>query len=187
MFCYNHNRSMRSVVHRIVLASMLVCVACASDQRAESPSYDGAIAIDVSQIRFDDGDTFFLDDEPIRVLGIDTPEIAHPDLGIMKGQPYGDVAAESTRVWLSRAHRVEYVPDGRDRYNRRLAHVFVDGELLALRLIRSGLAYETVTYYGDGGFPDLAQQIVDAARSSPKPPFEPPSRWKSKQRKRKQS
>jgi micrococcal nuclease len=138
--------------------------------------------MDLLDIEFDDGDTFFFRRESIRVLGIDTPEIAHPALGVDEPQPFGIAASESTRVWMTRASVLEYVPDGLDRYSRRLAHVFIDGELLAIRLIENALAYETVSHYGDSGFPDLAQQILDASRIAPKPQFEPPYRWKRRQR-----
>jgi endonuclease YncB( thermonuclease family) len=156
---------------------------CASRQGAYHPSYRGALRINPSEIRFDDGDTFLLSDHPIRILGVDTPEIAHPKLGMDVAQPYGVTASESTRVWILRARTVEYVPDGWDRYGRRLAHVFVDGELLSVRLLRAGLAYETISHYGDSGFPELAQAILDAARDAPRPKFEEPYRWKRKHRK----
>lgn len=146
------------------------------------PSYKGARFVSAADIRFDDGDTFEYKGKPIRVIGIDAPEIAHPDLGVYEDQACGRAAAESTRAWIQRARAVEIVLDGRDLYDRTLAHVFVDGELLACRLIRHGLAYETVSHYGDSGYPDLAQRILDTARSSPKPEFEPPYRWKKKHR-----
>ena len=98
------------------------------------PSYPGARWIDKKDIRFDDGDTFFLKDTPIRIIGIDTPEVADPNIGIYEDQPYGTAASDSTRALITRATVVDYVPDGRDRYGRLLAHVFVDGELLALHL-----------------------------------------------------
>jgi len=148
-------------------------------------SYKRARPVAAAEIRFDDGDTFDYRNRPIRVLGIDTPEIAHPDLGVMEPQDYGIEAAESTRSWITHARLVEIVLDGRDMYDRTLAHVFVDGELLAVRLIRHSLAYETISHYGDSGYPDLAQTILDAARSSPKPKFEPPYRWKQRHRARK--
>jgi micrococcal nuclease len=160
-----------------------VAVACSSRQPSSyHPSYKGARWIDKNTIEFDDGDTFRIRGETIRVLGIDTPEIAHPDMGMDEDQPYGIAAAESTRVWITRGSVIEYVPDGRDKYGRRLAHVFVDGELLAVLLIHAGLAYETVSFYGDNGFPDLAEQVLEAARTAPKPDFEEPYKWKRKQR-----
>jgi hypothetical protein len=39
-----------------------------------------------------------------------------------------------------------------------------------------------VSHYGDNGYPDLAQRILDTSRTSPKPAFEPPYRWKQKHR-----
>jgi endonuclease YncB( thermonuclease family) len=177
----------RTNVRPLVLAtSVILTIGCSSRQPPDyHPTYRGAKLVSVSEIRFDDGDTFEYQGKPIRVLGIDTPEIAHPDMGIYEGQPYGTAAAESTRVWLTRARAVEIVFDGRDLYNRRLAHVFIDGELLACRLIRHGLAYETVSHYGDSGYPDLAQEILDTARQSPPPRFEPPYKWKQKHRPKK--
>ena len=168
------------------ILTLINLTGCSSNKPAGyKPSYRGAKIIDVSDIEFDDGDTFFIKDKPIRVLGVDTPEIAHPGLGILEGQPFGDAAAESTRVWLIDAQLIEYVPDGMDRYNRRLAHIFIDGDLLACRLIRNRLAYETVSHYGDSGFPDLAQQILDTSRATSKPEFEQPYKWKRKQREKK--
>lgn len=173
----------RARYHLAILCVLIVCAGSASCRKsAENPSYPGAFVIALSEIEFDDGDTFFLNKKPIRILGIDTPEIAHPDLGINEPQPYGPVAAESTRVWVTRATVIELVADGLDIYDRRLAHLFLDGELLAIRLIHHGLAYETVSHYGDSGYPDLAQQILDAARVGPKPPFEQPYKWKKKHR-----
>ena len=75
---------------------------------------------------------------------------------------------------------VELAYDGRDIYKRRLAHVFVDGELLAIKLLGYGLAYENVRHFGDNGFPDLADQIMKAADAGPKPAFEPPHVWRKK-------
>ena len=164
---------------------MLACVVAVSCAKsAYKPSYPGAEIIELSEIEFDDGDTFFLNGKPIRFLGIDTPEIAHPALGVDEPQPFGEAASESTRVWVMRATVIEYVPDGMDRYNRRLAHIFIDGDLLAVRLLENALAYETVSHYGDSGFPDLAQQIIDASRTAPKPQFEQPYKWKQRQRKK---
>jgi endonuclease YncB( thermonuclease family) len=147
------------------------------------PSYRGAVRVEMARITFDDGDTFDVDGKPIRVLGIDTPEVAEPDVGIFEDQPYGREAAESTRAWISRAEVIELAKDGRDIYDRQLAHVFVDGELLGVKLLERGLAYENVSHFGDNGFPDLADRILRAAEAGPKPPFEQPYRWRKKHQK----
>lgn len=175
-------RRMLGAVRRnwgVVLLAVALCYACRRDDAvARAATYHDAVTLDVAKIEFDDGDTFLYRGQPIRVLGIDTPEVAEPDVGIFEDQPYGRAAAESTHVWIERARRVEAAYDGRDRYNRRLAHVFLDGELLAVRLLNAGLAYENVSHFGDNGFPDLADRILRAAHDAPKPPFEPPYRWR---------
>jgi len=136
--------------------------------------------VSLARIQFDDGDTFDIDGKPVRVLGIDTPEVADADVGIFEDQPFGRAAAESTEVWMRRAKRIEVVKDGKDRYQRQLVHVFIDRELLAVRLLAHGLAYENVSHFGDNGFPDLADQILRAAHDGPKPAFEAPHRWRKK-------
>lgn len=161
---------------------VLVVVAAAGCDRgnAGASSYPGAVVVELRKIRFDDGDTFFVEKTPIRILGIDTPEVTDPGVGIFEDQPFGRAAAESTQAIVKRARLVELAYDGRDIYHRRLAHVFVDGELLAVKLLGYGLAYENVRHFGDNGFPDLADQIMRAADAGPKPAFEPPHVWRKK-------
>lgn len=177
----------RSAARRLAWLVLLLALSCdrgAPAGRAE-PSYPGARVISLARVSFDDGDTFYLDGKPVRVLGIDTPETRSPGVGIMVDQPFGPAAAESTRALMTRAGRVEVVFDGRDAYGRRLAHVFVDGELLGVRLLRMGLAYENVTHFGDNGFPDLADRILEAAHGGPKPAFEEPYKWRREHQVRK--
>jgi len=158
--------------------------ACRDDAPPDyRPTHEHARYLNIDRIQFDDGDTFMLDGEPIRILGMDTPETKSPQVGIMEDQPYGRAAADTTRALMTRAGLLEWVPDGEDYYGRRLAHVLVDGELLSVKLIEMGLAYETVTYFGDNGFPDLADRILKASLASPKPPFEPPYQWRKKHQK----
>jgi endonuclease YncB( thermonuclease family) len=169
----------------LVIIAITPLVACHEDEPSDyRPTHEYARYLDIRGVRFDDGDTFFLDGEPVRVLGIDTPETKHPSVGIFEDQPFGIAAAESTKAVMTRARILEWVPDGKDYYGRRLAHVLVDGELLGVELIRMGLAYETVSYYGDNGFPDLAQRILDASIDAPKPTFEPPYKWRKKHQKK---
>lgn len=148
------------------------------------PSYKGARLLDKRLIEFDDGDTFLFKGKPLRILGMDCPEVKNPNVGIYEDQPFGLEAAESTKSLITRARVAEYLPDGRDAYGRLLAHVFVDGELLSVKLIRMGLAYETVTTFGDSGFPDLARRIFDASLTSPKPRFQKPYLWRKKHQQR---
>ncbi|RPJ41501.1 MAG: hypothetical protein EHM19_11785, partial [Candidatus Latescibacterota bacterium] len=94
----------------------------------------------------------------------------------------GREAAARTEELIRGAKRVTYLPDQNDRYGRLLAHVFIDGRLLAVDLIREGLAYETVSHYGDNGYPEIADAILKAAKNAPEPAFEPPYVWRQKHR-----
>jgi endonuclease YncB( thermonuclease family) len=135
-------------------------------------------------ISFDDGDSFECDGEPIRVLGIDTPEISHPEHGIPEDQAKGREAAAFTERAIRDARRVVIVRGGRDAYGRTLAHVLLDGELLGVALIKAGLAYETVRHFGDNGLPEFALAILEAWKRVPKPDFEEPYRWRKKHQKK---
>ncbi len=151
--------------------------------------FDGAggsanrIVMEKGKISPDDGDSFMYGDAAIRVLGMDTPEIKHEEHGFFEDQPFGREASAMAEKLFNEAQTVEYIPCSRDKYGRTLAHVFLDGELLAVKMIRLGLAYETVSFYGDNGYPELAEQILKAAREGPEPAFEPPYKWRKKQRK----
>ena len=88
-----------------------------------------------------DGDTFraFLPgnskDLPIRVKGVDTPEIR----GKCASEVEAALAARDfTRAYLSSAKEILLTEVGKDRYDRVLAVVLVDGNDLAKVLIDSG-------------------------------------------------
>ena len=53
------------------------------------PENSQILDMDKSKIVLDDGDSFEYDGMGIRVLGMDTPEIAHPEHGFFIDQPYG--------------------------------------------------------------------------------------------------
>lgn len=88
-----------------------------------------------------DGDTLILTDgRRVRLLGIDAPEIAHRN---QASEPLGEKArlflkshAEGKRVQL------RYDMQRQDRYDRILAHVYLDdGQNLNTLLLQQGLAY----------------------------------------------
>jgi len=176
----------RHKIHFVLFFLLFLLIPCDShgEERKNKDSVS-LIRIDTAAIRPDDGDTFFYKNLTIRVLGIDAPEIIHKEHGIFEDQPYGRKAAAMTINVLQKAKIVEYVPFQNDKYGRLLAHVFVDGKLLAVHLIRAGLAYETVSYYGNNGFPVIAGKIVKAAHESPRPRFERPYKWRRRHQKRK--
>lgn len=105
-----------------------------------------------------DGDTawFNLNDKTIKVrfLAINTPESTN------KIEAYGKQASEYTCNMLTNAKTIELEYDNnsdlKDKYDRYLAWVFVDGELLQNLIIKNGLA--KVDYlYGDYKYTNILQ------------------------------
>lgn len=92
-----------------------------------------------------DGDTasFICNGEKIsvRFLLIDTPETKHPNKGV---QPFGPEASQYTKMRLQQAQQIVLDFDTKgyygDKYNRKLAYVYVDGNDLNMELLQRGLA-----------------------------------------------
>ncbi len=112
-----------------------------------------------------DGDTAFLIinnvEEKVRFLAIDTPEVN-------KNEAYSKEAKEYTCNALKSAKTItlEYDAnsDKRDKYDRVLAFVYVDGELLEEKLISKG--YAKVAYiYGDYEHVDDLRKVEKEAQN----------------------
>ncbi len=88
-----------------------------------------------------DGDTVKIEDGSlIRLLGIDAPETNHPSL---PEQKFGKEAKEylKSRI-LNKICLFEYDRNNKfDIYNRILAFVYLDGELINAEMIKKGYAY----------------------------------------------
>lgn len=100
-----------------------------------------------------DGDTakFIYKGEEItaRFLAIDTPETVHPTKDV---EEFGKEASEYTcnKIKNAKEIKLEYddESDEKDKYDRHLVWVFIDGELLQKKLVSKGFA--SVAYlYGD--------------------------------------
>lgn len=94
-------------------------------------------------IRVVDGDTIVIDygnsEEKVRLIGVDTPESVHPDDARNTG--YGELASAFTKEklegqWVA----LEFDVDERDRYDRLLAYVYLDGVMFNKTLLSSGYA-----------------------------------------------
>lgn len=88
-----------------------------------------------------DGDTIILDNgETIRLIGVDAPEIHHPEIPV---QRFGEEAKEFLRrLTEGFDYILEYEPGNlRDKYGRLLAYVFVEDRLVNAEMIRHGYAY----------------------------------------------
>ena len=82
----------------------------------------------------------------VRLLGVDCPESVHPDRPV---EPWALEATQFTREFVA-GGRVWLRFDRRrvDKYQRRLAYVLVQDQLLNEALLRAGLA-RTMIYPGD--------------------------------------
>lgn len=100
----------------------------------------------------------------VRFLAIDTPETKHPDKGV---EPYGVEASDFTKEKLTNGKKIVLEYDNHstktDKYNRHLAWVWVDGELLQQMLVEKGLA--KVEYiYGDYKYLEQLQETEKIAK-----------------------
>lgn len=115
--------------------ALAVLVACASPADTEEESRTVAVEYVI------DGDTIVVDGgERVRLLGIDTPEVAHDG---SKAEPCGDEATAMIEDALEGA-TVTLTSDeaqpSQDRYGRTLAYVEVGGTDLSAQLLEAGLA-----------------------------------------------
>ncbi len=90
-----------------------------------------------------DGDTILTTDgDYVRLLDINTPEIAHKKGE--KSQPFGIKAAKELRRKLPKQTEIHLIFGKQkfDRYNRLLAHVYnMQGEWINAHMVRKGLAH----------------------------------------------
>ena len=91
-----------------------------------------------------DGDTIKLTNGmDVRYIGIDTPETMKRTGSGWMFQPesYGVAAKDFNRSLVSgRTVKLEFDRDRKDKYNRLLAYVYVDGRMANLELVRQGYA-----------------------------------------------
>jgi micrococcal nuclease len=146
------------------------------------------VPVDPQQVEIDDGDTVFIhwsvnDREDVRILGIDSPETQHLPHNIPYPQPFGEEArgfaagvfAAATHIELLRAATL-------DPYGRTLGYLFVNGKNYSVLILTARLAEESVTQYGDNGFPQEAAAVLKAARAAGPPPFESPATYRQRMR-----
>ena len=121
-------------------------------------------------IRVVDGDTLHArvdgKDEKIRVIGMDSPEVAKPDTPV---ECFAREASRAAERLLKKGDRItiqhDPTQDERDRFGRLLAHVFLaDGSLFAETMIRQGLAI----HYVYDGVPSIYADRLEAAQDAAK-------------------
>lgn len=115
-----------------------------------------------------DGDTLRLvGGEKVRVIGINTPELARKGRA---AQPLAEQAKQLTEQFLDKQRRgkqlyIQRGIDTKDDYGRSLAHVYrSDGKSLAAELLGKGLAWQVVVPANTGQWPCYQKQEQQARR-----------------------
>lgn len=98
--------------------------------------------------RIVDGDTIEINyegkTESVRLLLVDTPETKHPNLPV---QPFGPEASEFAEKTLAgKTVQVEFDGPKRDKYDRLLAYLWIDGKNFNKMLLENGLARYAYVY-----------------------------------------
>ena len=146
------------------------------------------VAVPLDVVRVDDGDTVDIhwsatDVETVRVLGIDTPETRHPAHDLPFAQAFGAEAQAFARGVFAATEKLELMRAATlDPFGRTLGYLFVDGRNFSVLLVRARLAAESVSYYGDNGFPAEAAEVVGAAKAAGPLPFEAPWTYRARMR-----
>jgi micrococcal nuclease len=127
----------------VIFVVALVAAGCspASTSRRGQPA-DGSGGARISVTKVADGDTIHVTfqghDERVRLIGIDTPEVAWYG---GRGDCFGEEAGLFARRRLSgRSVRLGFDVDRRDRYGRLLAYLYLGDELFNLTLVQLGYA-----------------------------------------------
>ena len=145
----------------IVLALALLSVSLWRQQRADDlPSRSARC------VRVIDGDTILLEGgERVRLIGVDTPEVANP---YRSEEEFGKEASAFTeRLAEGNPVRLEFGREREDAYGRTLAYVYLeDGTLLNAELIRQGLgtAYTRYPFRFEKEFIRLEQEARQNGR-----------------------
>ena len=200
---------MKAVVHKLVGASLglaLVAVATGSvattrAQQAQTKEHAAAakpqprphgqrVKVDPAAITVEDGDGVIIrwgdsDNEIVRILGIDTPEVRRLEHNLPYDQPFGLEAKAFGQGAFAAASEVELLRSPTlDPYGRTLAYLFINGRNYSVLVIKARYSAETVSYYGDNGLPREAAEIMAAAKEvgSTPLPFEPPHQYRARMR-----
>ena len=138
--------------------------------KIENDYNEDANKIEVELVKTVDGDTakFKMDGEQVtvRFLGINTKETVHPEIG---EEEWGKEASDFTKEKLENATKVELefdkVADKKDKYDRYLAWILIDEELLQNLLVQNGFA-ETYMFQNNYKYAGMLQESEELAKES---------------------
>lgn len=122
-----------------LLAALLAALSCNTAEAGTLSLVSQQQWVTVARVY--DGDTFETrQGERVRLLGINTPEIAHGDA---PAEPWGDKAGRALRKLIAgKQLRLRFDQDKHDRYGRLLAQVWMqDGTWVNGTMVREGFAH----------------------------------------------
>jgi endonuclease YncB( thermonuclease family) len=177
---------------RIILIGLLVFIsslaAAQTPPKPQSRPHGMRVALPAALLQLDDGDTVAIrwsdrDEEVVRILGIDAPETRHLEHNLPYAQPFGEEARAFARGAFAAADRIEVLRAATvDPFDRTLAYLFIDGRNYSTMIVRARLAAESITQFGDNGFPKEAAEVMEAAKVQGPLPFEPPHVFRARMR-----
>jgi endonuclease YncB( thermonuclease family) len=157
-------------------------------RRPQPRPHGSPVAVPADKVRVDDGDTAIIqwtatDAETVRFLGIDTPETRHVPHDLPYAQPFGPEARAFGQGAFAAATQIELLRSpSLDPYRRTLGYFFLNKRNYSVLVIRARLAEESITRYGDNGFPKEAAEVVAAAKTAGPLPFESPGDYRRRMR-----
>lgn len=132
----------------------------AKDTYQEPTNLDGPYTVEYVY----DGDTFKINGEKIRLIGVDTPESVHRDES--RNTEEGKIASNFSKDTLTgKDVYLEYDVQECDDYGRTLAYVYLDGKLYEDILLEKGYA-RAMTIVPNVKYADHFAELQRTARES---------------------
>jgi micrococcal nuclease len=179
------------MVRRLALLAVLACLPDVAPAGAQTPQprpHGTRVAVAPALVDVEDGDTVVIrwspsDTETVRILGIDAPETRHLEHNLPYAQPFGEEARAFARGAFAAAGRVELLRASTlDPFGRTLGYLFINGANYSTMIVAARLAAESISQFGENGFPAEAAEVMAAARQQGPLPFEPPHVYRARMR-----
>lgn len=178
----------RSITIAVLLAFATSVAPAQTPQKPQPRPHGTRVPVPAALLQMDDGDTLAIrwsekDVEIVRMLGIDAPETRHVEHNLPYAQPFGEEARAFALGAFTAASRIELLRAATvDPFDRTLGYLFIDGRNYSTMIVRARLAAESITQYGDNGFPKEAAEVMDAAKAQGPLPFEAPHLFRARMR-----
>lgn len=184
------SRSITIAILGLAVTLLWTGSACTQNrERLPQPRDHGTrVSVEPDRVLVDDGDTVIIhwttaDAETVRILGIDTPETRHVPHNLPYAQEFGSEARAFAQGAFAAATGVEILRTvSLDPYRRTLGYLFINGRNYSVMVIAARLAEETVSRYGDNGFPEEAAEVTAAAAAAGPVPFQSPGEYRRRMR-----